>query len=528
MQIFALAFLAAPAALVAVALFARTKSGPRARGVLAAAQAITLGVLAAAIGAAVLVAFQGPVTSLLIGHYGIGLSLRLDALSVIMFLLVSFVGAIVVRYSGTYLDGDARQGVFMGRLCLTLAAVVLLVLAGNLFQLVCAWITTSLALHSLLTFYPDRPKAIVAARKKFITARMADACLIGAAVLLANAFGTTDIATLLDAAANAQAAPTGAGMAALLLAVAALLKSAQFPLHGWLTEVMETPTPVSALLHAGIINAGGFLVIRFADVMTLSAPSLHLLAMVGGFTALFGAVVMLTQTSVKVSLAWSTLSQMGFMLLQCGLGLFSLAVLHIVAHSLYKAHAFLSSGSVVEIARASWVPDKSPPHPSSVLTSLTLALGLYAGIGWLFGLMQGMPIQVLALGAILVMGLTLLIAQAASGQAGFGGSNSYVTGGTDAAAGVATLACFTLHAGAAALLAPVLPPPVSPDATAIAIMTVAVISFGAVTVLQIVEPSRAGSPFWRAARVHLANGFYANAVFDRFAGALNRPAASFK
>src|SRR5690606_35991920 len=104
----------------------------------------------------------------------------------------------------------------------------------------------------------------------------------------------------------------------------------------------------SALLHAGVINAGGFLLIRFADVM-LSAPgALAMLALVGGFTAVFGALVMLTQPAVKTSLAWSTVAQMGFMMLQCGLALFPLALLHIVAHSLYKAHAFLASGGAVE------------------------------------------------------------------------------------------------------------------------------------------------------------------------------------
>ena len=135
------------------------------------------------------------------------------------------------------------------------------------------------------------------------------------------------------------------GVAFLILA--AVLKTAAFPLHGWLTEVMEAPTPVSALLHAGIINGGGFLLIRMAEAVQTSAGAMAALVMLGGLTALFGAVVMLTQSAVKTALAWSTVAQMGFMLLQCGLGLWALAMLHIVAHSLYKAHAFLSSGGAV-------------------------------------------------------------------------------------------------------------------------------------------------------------------------------------
>ena len=139
----------------------------------------------------------------------------------------------------------------------------------------------------------------------------------------------------------------------LSLVCGAMLKSAQFPFHSWLPDTMETPTPVSALMHAGIINAGGFLIVRLSPLVTLSPLSLHILAVVGAFTAIFASLVMMTQASVKRMLAFSTIAQMGFMMLQCGVGAFSIAVLHIVAHSLYKAHAFLSSGSVVSISKSS-------------------------------------------------------------------------------------------------------------------------------------------------------------------------------
>ncbi|MHA7872722.1 MAG: proton-conducting transporter transmembrane domain-containing protein, partial [Hyphococcus sp.] len=280
----------------------------------------------------------------------IGGLFRIDALSAVMFVLVSFVGFVVARFSGNYLDGDPRQPVFLARLCLTLAAVTALVTAGNLIVLFAAWVATSLSLHTLLLFRSERPGAIVAARKKFIVARIGDACLAIAVAALIAAFGTANIGEIAAAAKLAQAsgeAPVSVGVAAAMIALAAALKSAQFPTHGWLTEVMETPTPVSALLHAGVVNAGGFLVIRFADVMLLNLPAMHVLALIGGFTALFGCIVMLTQTSVKVALAYSTVAQMGFMLLQCGLGAFSSAALHLVAHSLYKAYAFLSSGRAV-------------------------------------------------------------------------------------------------------------------------------------------------------------------------------------
>ena len=520
----ALLVLFVPLALAGVALLAVAEPGRRPRRVLLASRAATLFGLLVALATAVAVAIGGPVTSPLAGIADIGLSVRLDAVSTVMFLLVSLVGALVVQFSRNYLDGDERHGAFVGGLCLTLAAVTVLVLAGNLFQLVAGWIATSLALHRLLVFYRTRPAAQTAARKKAVAARLGDACLIGAAVILASAFGTTDIAAILEQARSLTdgAVPAGTGYAALLIAVAALLKSAQFPTHGWLPEVMETPTPVSALLHAGIINAGGFLVIRFADVMLLSAPSMYVLALVGGFTALFGAVVMLTQTSVKVSLAWSTVAQMGFMLLQCGFGAFSLALLHIVAHSLYKAHAFLSSGSVVEIARASWVPDaKRAPSLGRFFASFFAALVLYAGIGWMFGIANLESAAVLALGTILVMGVTLLLAQATAGK-----PNGYVIGRTAGAAALVTVAYFALQAGAEFLTASVLPSLQEPSLLGLAIMGLVVLSFGLITVLQVLAPARGDSRYWRAARVHIANGLYANAVFNRLFGALKRAAAA--
>jgi NADH:ubiquinone oxidoreductase subunit 5 (subunit L)/multisubunit Na+/H+ antiporter MnhA subunit len=131
-----------------------------------------------------------------------------------------------------------------------------------------------------------------------------------------------------------------------------MLKSAQFPFHSWLPDTMEAPTPVSALMHAGIINAGGFLIIRLSPIVALSAASLLALALCGAFTALFASLVMLTHASVKRSLAFSTVAQMGFMMLECGLGAFGPAVLHLVAHSLYKAHAFLGSGGAVDRERS--------------------------------------------------------------------------------------------------------------------------------------------------------------------------------
>src|SRR6056297_2739312 len=265
--------LISPIILIVVALHAARHPGKRPHGVPRLAEAAAFVAFAFAALSAVLLVVKGPGSTALIGIFGIGLTVQLDAVSAVMLVLVSFVGWIVLRYSKTYMDGEARQGAFTAWMSATLAAVLFLVMSGNLFQLFAAWALTSIGLNRLLLFYPERATAQRAARKKALIARLSEAALAGAAILLVTATGTTDIQTIL-----ATAEPTWLVMiVTLLIAIAAVLASAQFPLHGWLTEVMEAPTPVSALLHAGVINAGGFLLIRFAEVMILAPGVMALL-----------------------------------------------------------------------------------------------------------------------------------------------------------------------------------------------------------------------------------------------------------
>ena len=500
---------AAPLALLLSAAIGFVNPGRRPRVLprLAEASAI-VAMVVAAISAGMLI-LHGSGDSRLIGLYGVGLSIRLDAVSVVMFLLVSFIGWVVVRYAATYLDGEARQGAFTGWLCMTLAAVLVLVLSGNLVQLVLAWVATSLFLHRLLLFYPDRIAAQRAAAKKFVTARLGDVALIAAAVLLTLAYSTTDIAQILSAARAGNCG--GLAIAAAgFLAAAALLKSAQFPMHGWLTEVMETPTPVSALLHAGVINAGGFLLIRFADVMLLAPGVLAVLVMIGGFTALFGGLVMLTQPAVKTSLAWSTVAQMGFMILECGLGLFPLALLHIVAHSLYKAHSFLASGGAVDLIAANRRPGPvAIPKAGAVGRAFLLALAIYAVVGFAFGFQHKSP-QAIALGAILIFGVAYMLAQGLADAA-----PRALTQRTIVYAVATSVSYFALQVFAVWLTSGVLPATPAPGPLQWALIVLAVISFGLVAIVQAMFPLWAYHPAAAGLRVHLSNGFYANAVFDR-------------
>lgn len=512
--------LLAPAPLLVAAAPGLASKASRPRALCRLAEAAALLAFAAAILSAAALLTAGPGVTPLIGLHGCGLSVRLDVVSAVMLLVVTFIGWVVVRYAGTYLDGESRQGPFTGWLCLTLAAVILLVTAGNVAQLLLAWVATSLTLHQLLLFYADRPGARRAARKKFVTARLGDVALLGAVALLATAYDTTDIATILAAARAGQ----GGGLtvaAAGLLAIAASLKSAQFPTHGWLTEVMETPTPVSALLHAGVINAGGFLLIRFADVMLLAPGVLAALALLGGFTALFGSLVMLTQPAVKTSLAWSTIAQMGFMMFECGLALFPLALLHIVSHSLYKAHAFLSSGGAVDRIAASRRPGPvAIPGAAAVARAFLAAIAIYVLVGFAFVSPHESP-QALALGAILVFGVAYMLAQGLADTA-----PRQLFRRTAIYAVATSVAYFAFQLAARRMTAGALPAAPPPGPLEWALIALALLSFGLVAVMQATLPLWGDHPAAAGLRVHLSNGFYANALFDRLAGGWARRTAS--
>ncbi len=503
----------APLVLLAVAPFALARPGRRPGSLPRLAELAAFAALVLAIGGAVQIALSGPKT-VSIGSGPWLLALRLDVVSAVMAVLVGFVGWVVLRYTRTYLDGEAREGAFSGLILFTLAAVLLLVQSGSLAVLVAAFMAIGSGLRRLLLCYPERPEARRAAVKFRLVARAGDAVLLLAAMLLWVAFGTAEIGAIGDSAA-AGPLPTAAVWATALLALAALLKSASFPLHGWLTEVMEAPTPVSALLHAGVINAGGFLLIRFAELMQASSGAMAALVMLGGFTALFGGLVMLTQPAVKTALAWSTVAQMGFMILQCGLGLWALALLHIVAHSLYKAHAFLASGTAVQAVLAVRKPGPvAVPGVGAVARAFALALALYAGVAVGFDLVAGeKSAQALALGAILIFGVAYLVAQGLADAA-----PQALTWRTALWSVLAALAYFSFQQGAEALTSGVLPAAPAPGPLEWALIVLGLLSFGAVAIAQALFPLWAHHPAAAGLRIHLANGLYANAVFDRLIG----------
>ena len=512
----------APLALVVAAVFAWRDRRPTPRAALAATRAATLLSLVVAALTAGIATRHAPLVSALLGASTLGFSIRIDALSAVMLALVAILGAAIVQFSRNYLGGDRRQGVFLGDLALTIACVMGLVLAGNLVQLAVMWSATSIALHRLLLFYSDRPGAVIAARKKFVVARAGDAALVLAAALLVRAFGSGDIGTVLAGAAHAAAAgqaPAGVHVAAVFLGLTAVLKAAQFPAHGWLVEMQETPTPVSALLHAGILNGGTFLIVRLAAVVQLSWPTLAGLVVIGGFTAIFASVVMVTDTRVKATLAYSSAAHMGFMLLLCGMGAYAVAIAHLVAHSFYKAHAFLSSGSAVDMARAARVPDQGRKLGAARVVSSYVAAAAIV-----FGVAAAMRFSVLAsftntaLAAIMTLALSHLMAQGVNGR-----SSAKLAGRTALAVAVTALSFYALERVGGTLLEHATPEPPVPGAVLSGLIMTVIGAFGVGTLVQLLLPRMSPRDGWARAYVLARSGLYANVYFDRLVGAARLP-----
>lgn len=333
--------------------------------------------LALAFAASMALAPEPPRTLALGGAFGLaGLpwlpTLRLDGLSALMAVLVSGLGWTVARYVRRYLAGDPAHGPFVARLGATLSAVGAFVLAGDLLSLALLWLAVGLGLDGLLLHRRERAGAWRARQLR----RLAGSASVGA-LLLAAFWAQSQNGSMIPEAIEQGGLAIGG-----LLSFAAIAMSVQPPFHRWLLESLETVTPVSALMHAGIVNAGGFLVLRCAPVFENAPVALLLPLAVGTLTAAVGSVAMLTRSDVKGKLASSTVAQMGFMLMQCGLGAFGAAALHLVAHGSYKAYAFLASGT--HVVPASQSKANAPPRPATLpaLAQAAIVAPLAVALGW--------------------------------------------------------------------------------------------------------------------------------------------------
>ena len=310
----------------------------------------------------------------------------IDRLTAVMMVLITSVSTVIHVYSIRYLEGDPGYARFFALLSFMTFVILSLVSSPNLFMLFVFWQLLSWALYLILAFnFPNRP-ACQNAFKTFFVHRVGDASFLCGIFLAYKYFGTLEFAELIKAAAEQpQVISLFSGMLdisavtaiTLLIFVGAMAKSAQFPLHVWLPDTMDSPTPVSALMHAGIVNAGGFLLNRLAPLYVLSPNTLHIVFVIGLLTVLLGASMMLAQNDIKKTLGFSTMGQMGYMIMECGLGAFALAIFHLIAHGLFKASLFLGAGQGIHAAREEpKFPDSSSHGFKKSSNSLTFITGL--------------------------------------------------------------------------------------------------------------------------------------------------------
>jgi len=324
-----------------------------------------------AIGTLALVASQGPITVRFydpasVASFIIPISFYVDRLSAVMMTLITGVSTIIYYYSTTYMYQDHHTRRYLALICLTDFVLICMVSSGNLMMLFLFWQLLSYLLY-VLAHNHGHPATLAGAFKTFTLLRVADTAFLAGIVLAYQLYGTLEFHELF---ARAAATPMtlsilpGMDVSAVtavtfLFFIGAIGKSAQFPLHLWLPGSLFAPTPVHALLHAGIINAGGFLINRLAPLFGMSSTTLHIAFVIGTLTAALGATMMLAQNDIKKTLGFSTIGQMGYMIMECGLGAFSLAVFHLIAHGLFKATVFLNCGNVIHKARQ----EPHVPHP---------------------------------------------------------------------------------------------------------------------------------------------------------------------
>jgi NADH-quinone oxidoreductase subunit L len=378
---------ALPLAAAAVNLFAGRRLGQLAGWIASAAVALSFLVSAAAVqgllGASedARVATQHLFDWISVGSFTVGADLRLDVLSAVMILVVTGVGTLIHVYAIGYMEGDPRFGRFFAYLNLFVFFMLLLVLANDYALLYVGWEGVGLCSYLLIGFWFEERNNAVAAKKAFVTTRIGDtAMLVGLAMIVANV-GSLDLDRVFGAAGGM--AEGTATAISLLLFAGAIGKSAQVPLHVWLPDAMAGPTPVSALIHAAtMVTAGVYLVVRSAPLFEASPIALTVVLVVGLVTALFAATCALGQDDIKRVLAYSTVSQLGFMFMAAGMRFYSGAIFLLVAHAFYKAVMFLGAGSVMhgmhdetDLKRMGGLRHRMP------LTTWTFAIGALALAG---------------------------------------------------------------------------------------------------------------------------------------------------
>jgi NAD(P)H-quinone oxidoreductase subunit 5 len=331
--------------------------------------------------------------------------LRVDGLTRLLAAVTTFVSGIVHSFARRYMAGAKRLTVFYGRLFGLTLIVLLLTAANHLVLFVAAWTAMGWVLADLIGHVQNWPQARAASRYARTFFLGGSGLLAVALGLLGGRAGTWTIDGVL-AVVGTLPVPVVAGAAVLLLATA-MVQSALVPFHRWLLSSMTAPTPVSAFMHAGLVNAGGVLLARFAPVVFEVSGVMWVIVVVGGTSALLGQAWMLVQTDVKRHLGASTVAQMGFMVLQCGLGFIPAAITHLFLHGFYKAYLFLASGSGVEHT----APTTNESSHSGLIGGLVTGATAIGG-GALFALLTGKSLTALNSGTVLVLFVVLAVLHA--------------------------------------------------------------------------------------------------------------------
>lgn len=276
------------------------------------------------------------------------IAFHLDSLSLAFMFVVTFVGFLIHMYSAEFMKDEEGYSRFFAYMNLFVGSMLVLVLADNLLLLYLGWEGVGLCSYLLIGFWYKDPANGAAARKAFIVTRVGDTAMAIGLFLLVQSFNTLDINSVIDLAGNWEAGSTTATAVALLLLGGALGKSAQLPLQTWLPDAMAGPSPVSALIHAAtMVTAGVYLIARMNVVFTLAPTVLTLVAVIGALTLLIAGFSALTQYDIKRVLAYSTISQIGYMFLALGVGAWSAGIFHFMIHAFFKALLFLSAGAVI-------------------------------------------------------------------------------------------------------------------------------------------------------------------------------------
>ncbi len=312
------------------------------------------------------------------GSIGMALDLRVDGLAALVSLAVTVVALAVQVYSTAYLKGDPRYSSYAAFVSLFTAAMLLVVFADDLMVLLVGWEVMGVCSYFLIGHHWEQEGSRASAVKAFVTTRLGDVGFLFGIFVLASAAGTFSITGVLDAELSERTAT----IATLLLLCGVVGKSAQFPLHTWLPDAMAGPTPISALIHAAtMVAAGIYLVVRLFDVFLLSPTTLAVMAVIACITMLGGALAALAQDDIKRVLAYSTVSQLAYMLAALAVGSALASTFHLLTHAAFKALLFLAAGSVIHAVGTNLMPDMGGLRRLMPVTFVTMTVGLAALAG---------------------------------------------------------------------------------------------------------------------------------------------------